>query len=112
MGPESGSNADEIGTVLRCVRVTQLRELPNPRPPTYGARGETQLGPPRIGHSPLKSETAHASKLHRWATDLADPTCRCTDGRRLIRCFDDLFKLAYNPAFLVVAWCRVRSNKG
>ena len=34
------------------VRVTQLRELPNPRPPL---RGETQLGPPRIGHSPLKS---------------------------------------------------------
>ena len=34
------------------VRVTQLRELPNPRP---SLRGETQLGPPRIGHSPLKS---------------------------------------------------------
>ena len=34
------------------VRVTQLRELPNPGPPL---RGETQLGPPRVGHSPLKS---------------------------------------------------------
>ena len=35
------------------VRVTQLRELPNPGPPICG---ETQLGPPRIGHSPLKSD--------------------------------------------------------
>ena len=40
------------------------------------------------------------TKLHRWAT--ADP------GRR----FDDLFNLVYDPAFLVVAWDRVRSNRG
>jgi RNA-directed DNA polymerase len=39
-------------------------------------------------------------KLHRWAAQ--DP------GRR----FDDLFNLVYDPAFLVVAWDRVRSNKG
>jgi RNA-directed DNA polymerase len=39
-------------------------------------------------------------KLHRWAA--ADP------GRR----FDDLFNLVYDPAFLVVAWDRVRVNKG
>ncbi|WP_036511366.1 group II intron reverse transcriptase/maturase [Nocardia aobensis] len=39
-------------------------------------------------------------KLHRWA--VADP------GRR----FDDLFNLVYDPAFLVVAWSRVRGNKG
>jgi RNA-directed DNA polymerase len=39
-------------------------------------------------------------KLHRWAT--ADP------GRR----FDDLANLVYDPAFLVVAWNRVRVNKG
>ncbi len=39
-------------------------------------------------------------KLHRWAT--SDP------GRR----FDDVFNLVYDPAFLVVAWSRVRSNKG
>ena len=38
------------------VRVTQLRELPNPRP---SLRGETQLGPTPIGHSPLKS-------THNW----------------------------------------------
>jgi RNA-directed DNA polymerase len=40
------------------------------------------------------------TKLHRWAT--AD------DGRR----FDDLFNLVTDPAFLWVAWERVRGNKG
>ena len=35
------------------VRVPELRELPNPGPPL---RRETQLGPTRIGHSPLKSD--------------------------------------------------------
>ncbi|NKY31442.1 group II intron reverse transcriptase/maturase [Nocardia gamkensis] len=39
-------------------------------------------------------------KLHRWA--VADP------GRR----FDDLANLVYDPAFLLVAWERVRGNKG
>ena len=40
------------------------------------------------------------TKLHQWA--VADP------GRR----FDDLANLVYDPAFLVVAWNRVRGNKG
>ncbi|MFE2721490.1 group II intron reverse transcriptase/maturase [Kitasatospora sp. NPDC059327] len=40
------------------------------------------------------------TKLHRWALD---------DGHRR---FDDLFNLVCDPAFLVVAWARVRSNKG
>ncbi len=40
------------------------------------------------------------TKLHRWAT--ADPSRR----------FDDLYNLVYDPAFLVVAWCRVRGNRG
>ena len=40
------------------------------------------------------------AKLHQWAS--ADP------GRR----FDDLYNLVYDPAFLVVAWNRVRGNKG
>ena len=40
------------------------------------------------------------TKLHRWATD--DPDRR----------FDDLFNLVDDPAFLVVAWDRVRGNKG
>jgi RNA-directed DNA polymerase len=40
------------------------------------------------------------TKLHQWA--ISDPG----------RCFDDLFNLIYDPAFLVVAWSRVRGNKG
>ena len=40
------------------------------------------------------------TKLHRWAT--AEPG----------RCFDDLYNLVYDPAFLTVAWRRVRGNKG
>ncbi len=40
------------------------------------------------------------ARLHRWAA--ADP------GRR----FDDLFNLVADPAFLLVAWARVRGNKG
>jgi RNA-directed DNA polymerase len=40
------------------------------------------------------------TKLHRWAGD--DPHRR----------FDDLFNLVADPAFLLVAWDRVRSNKG
>jgi RNA-directed DNA polymerase len=40
------------------------------------------------------------TKLHQWASD--DPHRR----------FDDLFNLVADPAFLLVAWDRVRSNKG
>jgi RNA-directed DNA polymerase len=40
------------------------------------------------------------AKLHRWARD--DPRRR----------FGDLFNLVCDPAFLWVAWARVRSNKG
>ena len=40
------------------------------------------------------------TKLHQWAK--AEP------GRR----FDDVFNLVYDPAFLTVAWRRVRGNKG
>ena len=43
---------------------------------------------------------AMQTKLHRWAA--ADP------GRR----FDDLANLVYDPAFLTVAWDRVRGNAG
>ena len=39
-------------------------------------------------------------KLHRWA--VADPDRR----------FDDLHNLVCDPAFLVMAWDRVRANKG
>ncbi|MEX5713998.1 group II intron reverse transcriptase/maturase, partial [Parafrankia sp. FMc6] len=40
------------------------------------------------------------TKLHCWAND--DPRRR----------FDDLFNLVTDPAFLLVAWRRVRGNKG
>jgi RNA-directed DNA polymerase len=40
------------------------------------------------------------AKLHRWA---------CADPHRR---FDDLFNLVADPAFLLVAWDRVRGNKG
>ncbi len=40
------------------------------------------------------------TKLHRWASD--DPHRR----------FDDLFNLVADPGFLLVAWDRVRHNKG
>jgi RNA-directed DNA polymerase len=40
------------------------------------------------------------TKLHQWATN--DPHCR----------FDDLFNLVCDPSVLVVAWTRVRGNRG
>ena len=40
------------------------------------------------------------TKLHQWAADGPD------------RRFDDLFNLVADPAFLVVAWGRVRGNRG
>ena len=43
---------------------------------------------------------AMQTKLHQWAV---------SDGDRR---FDDLFNLVYDPAFLVVAWSRVRGNRG
>ncbi|MGH2843412.1 MAG: group II intron reverse transcriptase/maturase [Solirubrobacteraceae bacterium] len=43
---------------------------------------------------------AMQTKLHQWA--VSDPDRR----------FDDLYNLVCDPVFLVVAWDRVRSNKG
>ena len=40
------------------------------------------------------------AKLHRWAKDAPN------------RQFDDLYNLVYDPAILVVAWSRVRTNRG
>jgi RNA-directed DNA polymerase len=40
------------------------------------------------------------AKLHRWARE--EPCRR----------FDDLFNLVCDPAFVLVAWDRVRGNKG
>ena len=51
---------------------------------------------PQAGQRVLHIQT----KLHRWATD--DPHRR----------FCDLYNLVCDPAFLVVAWSRVRGNRG
>jgi RNA-directed DNA polymerase len=40
------------------------------------------------------------AKLHQWAAD--------SPKRR----FDDIYNLVYDPAVLVVAWQRVRGNRG
>ncbi|MFI5284573.1 MAG: group II intron reverse transcriptase/maturase [Candidatus Dormibacterales bacterium] len=40
------------------------------------------------------------TKLHQWAMDAPN------------RQFDDLYNLVYDPAILVVAWSRVRRNRG
>jgi RNA-directed DNA polymerase len=43
---------------------------------------------------------AMQNKLHRWAASDAG------------RVFDDLYNLVWDPAFMVVAWTRVRGNRG
>ena len=43
-------------------------------------------------------------------TDAAAPISAARDDRH--RRFDDLFNLVADPAFLLVAWDRVRGNKG
>jgi RNA-directed DNA polymerase len=67
----------------------------------------------KVGRSPVNADAPSPSlveakgrvlriqtKLHRWAT--ADASRR----------FDDLFNLVTDPAFLLVAWERVRTNRG
>jgi RNA-directed DNA polymerase len=54
---------------------------------------------PLLGSAELRVREIQ-TKLHRWATE--------DSGRR----FDDVFNLVYDPAFLLVAWQRVRGNKG
>ena len=54
---------------------------------------------PTIWEAELRVQVMQ-TKLHRWAIE--DPG----------RCFGDLFNLVCDPSFLVVAWDRVRGNKG
>jgi RNA-directed DNA polymerase len=66
-------------------------------------RSLVNTGAPWPGFSFEEAEQrvlAMQTKLHQWAT--SDP------GRR----FEDLFNLVCDPAFLTVAWHRVRGNKG
>lgn len=58
--------------------------------------GELLLVPLQAGQRVLGIQ----AKLHHWAV--------VDDGRR----FDDLFNLVVDPAFLTLAWERVRENKG
>ena len=59
------------------------------------------IGAPWPGQDEAESRVhGMQTKLHQWAK--ADP------GHR----FDDVFNLVYDPAFLTVAWRRVRGNKG
>jgi RNA-directed DNA polymerase len=56
-----------------------------------------------LGHALFRAEQrvlGIQTKLHRWA---------CEEPHRR---FDDLFNLVADPAFLLVAWARVRGNKG
>ena len=54
---------------------------------------------PLLGSAEVRVQKIQ-TKLHRWASD--DP------GRQ----FHDVFNLVYDPAFLLVAWQRVRGNRG
>src|SRR5215510_14157552 len=86
-----------------------------PGEPAAGRRGSASqwLTYWNVGRSPVNTdELEHAlyeaerrvlkiqAKLHRWARD--DPHRR----------FGDLFNLVADPAFLLMAWDRVRHNKG
>src|SRR5206468_9861500 len=62
-----------------------------------------KTGAPGLEWLPLAAERRVLeiqTRLHRWAA--GDPHHR----------FDDLFNLVADPAFLMVAWDRVRGNKG
>src|SRR6266542_6256071 len=68
-----------------------------------GMPGGSLVNTDELGSAILRAEIRVLeiqTKLHRWARD---------DPRRV---FDDLFNLVADPAFLLVAWARVRSNKG
>ena len=62
--------------------------------------GEHRRTLPDARSKPRRRVLGIQTKLHQWATD--DPNRR----------FDDLFNLVSDPAFLVVAWERVRGNRG
>ncbi|MFE9959233.1 group II intron reverse transcriptase/maturase [Micromonospora sp. NPDC005299] len=61
--------------------------------------GAPPSGWPELGQAERRVLEIQA-KLHRWA------------GEDEARRFDDLFNLVTDPAFLMVAWERVRTNKG
>src|SRR2546421_8776795 len=67
----------------------------------HARRSPVNTGAPWPSHQEAEARVLGIqTKLHQWATD--DPTRR----------FDDLYNLIYDPAVLVHAWRRVRSNRG
>ena len=95
-------DADQDGA-YRFQRVGPVLDLPRESPLDGGVVDPGGWSGCRAGAG---GELAEAqvlriqTKLHQWAGD--DP------GRR----FDDLFNLVCDPAVLVVAWDRVRGNRG
>src|SRR5437588_817466 len=78
------------------------REAASPQPWSWNAR-RPLVNASAPWPTPKEAEArvlGIQAKLHRWATD--DPDRR----------FDDLYNLVCDPAFLLVAWRRVRGNKG
>lgn len=71
-----------------------------------GLAGQEAAGEDRRPVATLSTDEAEArvlgiqTKLHQWAT--GDPARR----------FEELYNLICDPAFLLVAWRRVRGNKG
>src|ERR1039457_3925805 len=93
--PRSSPGTREACTWRRGPASRQCRRGNARRPPVN--TGESELiGLYSAEHRVLEIQ----AKLHRWASD--DPHRR----------FDDLFNLVADPAFLLVAWDRVRGNKG
>src|SRR6266540_2940486 len=78
----------------------------SPQPKTWKTRrpgGMSPVNTAELADAVCKAERRVLeiqTKLHRWARD--DPHRR----------FDDLFNLVADPGFLLVAWDRVRGNKG
>src|ERR1039457_230676 len=93
--PRSSPGTREACTWRRGPASRQCRRGNARRPPVN--TGESELiGLYSAEHRVLEIQ----AKLHRWASD--DPHRR----------FDDLFNLVADAAFLLVAWDRVRGNKG
>ena len=70
--------------------------MPEDAPGNPGAERDA----PPVRQARMRKVREMQAKLHRWARD---------DSHRR---FDDLYNLVCDPAFLLVAWVRVRSNKG
>ena len=89
------------------VNVGTISAVPSPASSLLvSGKTRRQLMLPGWGGGPVavrgRESRSHGEGVQRVRGMKADP------GRR----FDDVFNLVYDPAFLVVAWRRVRGNKG